>query len=362
MTHVREQWGLFPDRIGTPLHRALTPSALILLAALAGTSALAQEAVPPSPSSTPSASKSVRLAFMGDVMLSRRVGKLLDVKGAEWALDACKAALSDCDLAIANLESPVGTGGKKSPVKTIHFRGNPEHLDALTHAGIGMVSLSNNHILDYGPDVLDQTITALEERGILHFGVRYPDDPHDMAEYVMIGEMTLAFLGYCAVCPTSFAATGKRAGLRFTNLSTMVRDVKWAKKKADFVIVMPHWGLEHKDSTGYQRKMALGLSEAGADLVIGSHPHVLQRITRVGKDGRTLLAYSLGNFLFDMKCRGCKDSCILKVDLEKGKRIRARFVPISGDTGRPEPVDPGSARGKRIKTTLLKGFNRADYD
>ncbi len=298
----------------------------------------------------------VRLAFVGDVMVARRMEKLLDEKGTKWAFEACKPMLDDSDLAVANLESPVGRGGEKYTRKSVYFKGRVDLLDALSYGGFGLVTLSNNHILDYGPDVTDQTLKALDERGILHVGLKNPGDPVDRAVYVKVRDVNLAFLSYCSVCPEKFTATWKRPGIRVALPEIMAPELRLAKSKADFVIVLVHWGLEHQGNNKLQKRLAWALSDEGADLVIGAHPHVLQKIQRVGKEGKTLVAYSLGNFLFDMKCRGCNDSCILKVDLKKGKRIHARFVPVTGDSGRPEPVDSETDRAQKIKNIFKKGY------
>lgn len=298
----------------------------------------------------------VRLAFVGDVMVARKMEKLLEKKGAKWAFEACKSVLDDADLAVANLESPVGEGGAKYTKKSYYFKGRKEMLDALAYGGFGLVSLSNNHILDYGSSVMEQTEKALDDRGIRHVGLSRPGDPPDRAEYVKIRDVTLAFLAYCSVCPESFSHNKKRPGVTMAVDRVMAPEVRLARSKADFVIVMLHWGREHRGHNALQKKLALSLSRDGADLVIGSHPHVLQKMQRLGKGERTFVAYSLGNFLFDMKCKGCHDSCILKVDLEKGKRIKARIAPISGDSGRPVPVDPTDGRALKIKGILNKGY------
>ncbi len=191
--------------------------------------------------------------------------------------EAVKPILDESDLAVANLESPEGNGGKKYTCKEIYLKGRPESLDALAYAGFGLVTLSNNHILDYGPKVMDQTVEGLRQRGILSVGVACPGDEADRAVYVKIREVTLAFLGYCSVCPNPFFARGTRPGVRAALPKVMSPEIRLAKSKADFVIVMVHWGKEYHRHNSYQNKLARALKKAGADLVIGAHPHVPQK-------------------------------------------------------------------------------------
>jgi poly-gamma-glutamate capsule biosynthesis protein CapA/YwtB (metallophosphatase superfamily) len=295
----------------------------------------------------------VRLAFVGDINLSRRIETLIDQRGKKWVLAACKPVFDKADLAVANLESPVGVGGSAYAQKSVYLKGRPDCLDALSYGGIGLVTLANNHILDFGPEVMNQTVDGLEKRGILYTGLVRPGDGRDRAVYVRYHGVRLAFLGYCSVCPREFAPGPGRAGVDVAMVRVMAPEVRRAKAKADFVIVLVHWGTEYFGTNPLQEKLAQALKEAGADVVIGAHPHVLQRVEWIDK---TLVAYSLGNFLFDLQAPICRDSCILLVDLEKGKAPECKAVPVATVSDRPVPIETNTAQARRIIYILKNGF------
>ena len=298
----------------------------------------------------------VCLAFVGDINLGRRVKDLLRRKGDPWVSEACKPILDGADLVVANLESPVGVGGKKYTRKSVYLKGKTQDLDALSYAGIGLVTLANNHVLDYGPEVMRQTVEGLDRRGILHTGLADAGEKSQEPVYVITQGVTLAFLGYCSVCPGKFEAEGKRPGVEVALSTVMIPEIKKARAKADFVVVLVHWGKEYYGTNALQKKLAQALQQGGADLVIGAHPHVLQKVQKMGK---TLVAYSLGNFLFDLKYDACLNSCILLVDLWKGKPLQWKAVPLDLSSGRPEPLAEQTAQAVLIQKVLEKGY---EYD
>jgi poly-gamma-glutamate capsule biosynthesis protein CapA/YwtB (metallophosphatase superfamily) len=294
----------------------------------------------------------VRLAFVGDINLGRRVETLLDEKGKKWMLEDCKSLLDSADLVAANLESPVGEGGAPFVEKSVYLKGRPDALDALAYGGLGLVTLANNHILDYGPEVALQTQKALTERGILSTGLVGQGQPHQTV-YVRVHGLTLAFLGYCSVCPDGFGVSSERPGVKTALPSVMGPEIRRAKAKADFVIVMIHWGQEYYGVNALQERLAKSLALSGADLVIGSHPHVLQKVEKLGT---TLVAYSLGDFIFDLHYPVCQDSCVLQVELQKNRSPRWSAFPLDLISGRPEPLKPESRQAKRIQRILRTGY------
>ena len=279
------------------------------------------------------------------------MGELLEKKGDPWAFEACKGLLDDADLAVANLESPVGEGGEEYTPKSVYLKGRPKDLDALSYGGIGLVTLSNNHIMDYGPQVMRQTLEGLDDRGILHTGLAEAGKRQEPL-YVAVQGVTLAFLGYCSVCPGKFEATGKNPGVEVALSSVMLPEIRKARAKADYVVVLVHWGTEYFGVNDLQQRLARSLHKGGADLIIGSHTHVLQKIERMGK---SLVAYGLGNFLFDLKCDPCQNGCVLTVDLEKGKPPEWKAVPLDLSSGRPEPIAEQSPRAALVQRILQEG-------
>jgi poly-gamma-glutamate synthesis protein (capsule biosynthesis protein) len=293
------------------------------------------------------------LAFVGDINLGRHNTDLINKEGDPWIFQACKPIFDEADFVVANLESPVGEGGEEYTKKSVYLKGRPQDLDSLSYAGFGLVTLANNHVLDYGPDVSQQTTDGLDQRGILHTGLVSSSLKPQQPVYVEVQGVTLAFLGYCSVCPGKFEAGKKRPGVEVASSSVMLPEIQKAKKKADFVIVLLHWGTEYYGANPLQQRLAKSLRMGGADLVIGAHPHVLQKIQRMGK---TLVAYSLGNFFFDMKYAACQNSCILVVDLQKGKKPQWKAIPVDLSSGRPEPLAEQTQQAMVIQEILKKGY------
>jgi poly-gamma-glutamate synthesis protein (capsule biosynthesis protein) len=296
----------------------------------------------------------VRVAFLGDFIVARRPGSLFRREGAAKVLAAARPALAGADLVVANLECPVGDeAGTRIAEKSVYMRGQPKALDLLSAAGVRVVSVANNHLLDEGPELLDGTLAGLAARGILAAGVM-PDVSHPQAPVVVtLRGRRFAFLAYCAVCPRNFEPKRHREGLAPALVQLMTDDVRRARRVADEVVVLPHWGREFSPSDDEQRFAARRLAAAGARAVVGSHPHVLQEVAALGD---TLVAYSLGNFLFDPNPGPSADGAVLLVDFAPGRAPAWSAVPLDLSDIAPTPVAPESEQGRRVLATLRSGY------
>jgi poly-gamma-glutamate synthesis protein (capsule biosynthesis protein) len=176
--------------------------------------------------------------------------------------------------------------------------GSPGGAEVLRNGGIGAVCLANNHMMDFGQDGLVKTLEELDRAGVRRFGAGRNIGEALSPFYVEKDGIRLALLGRSAVVVSSPCyANGETPGVAHFNLEETKQAIKASRKEADIVAVAVHWGVEHYSyPTPEQRKQAKELIDAGADLILGHHPHVLQGIERIG-DG--LVCYSLGNFLFD---------------------------------------------------------------
>ena len=324
-----------PAPTATPIS---TPTATPIAAAPTATAT--PTVATPAPTATPSpAPARVLLAAVGDVMLGRSVGARLELDGVDMAFVAVRDVLAGADVAIANLESPIAVGGAPAP-KAYTFRAPPVAAEALARAGIDLVSLANNHALDYGPAALAETRALLAERGIRHVGAG-PDraDAHAPAS-IARGGLTIAFLGYVTVPvesggfdPRVWAATGDAPGVAWLDVAAMTAEVADAAREADLVVVMLHFGLEWQPvPSPAQREQARAAIDAGAALVVGSHPHVLQEVEAYGGG---LVAYSLGNFVFDGFPDPANDSAILLVELGAGGVADHELIPVRIVDGLP---------------------------
>ena len=203
----------------------------------------------------------------------------------------------EADLVIGNLESPLLNTGEAIPNKCT-LRGNPGWADILREANIGLVSLANNHVMDYGEAGLMQTIKHLDQNQIIHVGAGTNINEAAAPRFLEIHGIRLALLARSSVIVSSPTyAKDKRAGVAFFDKRETILAVQNCKKEADAVLLLFHWGLENYHYPSYhQRQLARELLEAGVDIVVGHHPHVVQGIEKInGKE----VVYSLGNFQFD---------------------------------------------------------------
>jgi poly-gamma-glutamate synthesis protein (capsule biosynthesis protein) len=280
-------------------------------------------------------SQTVEIAAVGDILLDRGVEKRIKQFGADYPFEKVKNILADADLAFGNLENPV-TGECDSAKKKFSFRAKSEHSKILHDAGIYILSLANNHSFDCGQTGLFETFINLKNENLRWIGAGKSETVAETPLFIEIKGIKIAFLGFTAISPL------KSPNIAFATIEKVARTVASARRKADFVIVSFHWGTEYSSSpNARQIELANAAIEAGADVVFGHHPHVLQGFQmRDQPDGkrRALVAYSLGNFVFDSPVRLNKkvaESVILKVRFGKNGLIGAEIIPVSIKNFRP---------------------------
>jgi poly-gamma-glutamate synthesis protein (capsule biosynthesis protein) len=240
------------------------------------------------------------MLFVGDIMLDRLVAKRV-ARAQDPLLPFLLIAhkLRSADIAFANLEGPVSDRGVNQGSK-YSFRFEPVGtINALTFAGFDVISLANNHIWDWGTSALLDTLTHLRGAGIETIGAGANKEEANQPAIVALGDARVGFLGYTTLYPKSLEATTARAGVSSPQLSSITAQIADLKtnQHADLVVVSLHWGIEYEQhSTTSQQLFARALIDAGADLVVGHHPHVVQEVEEY--KGR-YIAYSLGNFVFD---------------------------------------------------------------
>lgn len=313
----------------------------------------------PTPAEAPSEPPGpVTLVAIGDVMLGRTVAWRIE-HGPGSPLDGVKDALRAADVTVANLECAMGTGG--TPVKKAYtFRAPPKAADVLKDAGIDVVSLANNHILDFGPEVFAQTLSLLDAAGIQHAGAGASEAAAHEPAILAVKGNRLAFLSYVRVPAEgkngvgfdtkSWAARGEAPGLAWADDARITADVRAAKARADHVVVLLHSGNEESIFvSAAQGATAHAAIDAGASLVLGHHPHVLQAVERY-KSG--LIAYSLGNFVFDGKdvLGG-----ILTIVLERNGPKEWSLTPIYTRNGAPQIVAGAWAKSVAHYVAQLPG-------
>jgi len=201
------------------------------------------------------------------------------------------------DLVIANLEGPLLDDNKPVPGKCT-IRGGTGWAGVLKKAGIHIVSLANNHIMDHGEPGLISTSSALEKEGVRTVGAGANIVEAGKPLFTEVNGHRIAILARTSVIVDSPSYAGNATpGVAFLDMQELAGSVKEVRKRVDTVVLILHWGIEHYEyPTPDQRKKAKELIETGADLIIGHHPHVVQGCEVFGKG---LAAYSLGNFVFD---------------------------------------------------------------
>lgn len=250
------------------------------------------------------ASKEVRtdatLLFSGDVLLSNHVlNAYANAGGIHGVLDdGYRAEIAQADFFMVNQEFPFSNRGTQAPDKQYTFRLAPEKVALFHELDIDAVTLANNHALDYGQDALLDTCQVLDDAGILHTGAGANLDEAKQAVFTELAGQKISIIGATRVIPVAdWAATASHTGMLATyDPTVLLEEIRTLSETQDYVIVMVHWGIERAEKPeAYQRALAKQMIDAGADLIIGAHPHVLQGIEYY--NGKPIV-YSLGNFIF----------------------------------------------------------------
>ena len=294
----------------------------------------------------------VDLAIVGDVMLGRYVGHIMARRGTSYPFAPVKGLLAKADIALANLESPLTTA--EQVAQGYDLRAEPSAVEALAEAGFDVVSLANNHCTDSGEEGLLETMAALEGAGIAHVGAGRHQAEARAPLMIEVKGVKLAFLAYDDT-QASFMATDDRAGSAWLELERVRADIAKALDVADVVIVSLHWGREYSSHpTDRQRKVAQELAAAGADIVVGHHSHVLQSIQWLKNgDHLTLVAYSLGNFLFSQYFLAeTREGAILRCLVDRDGLVGISIVPVVIEENGQVHLSSGAEGEETLKRIL----------
>lgn len=281
--------------------------------------------------STSGAEQTLVVSFVGDIMLGRQVGK-----AAYNAADPClpfraiQEQLHSSDITIGNLEcvfvdrNITGADDKERVMLPAYIN----MAAGLTFGGINVISLANNHTLDYGLEGLRKTMSVLECQKIMTMGLAETDPIRVSKKGISIS----AFGIYC--CQEKFYQISKQEGRYFwVDLERFGKTLTAEHKIADLVVVFIHWfDSVQTYPSDMQKNYARGFLDAGADLVVGQGTHNVQTVEHYGKG---VIVYSLGNFIFDQRYTETQKGAILTVRVEKGKRlIYSEIIPtkVSSET------------------------------
>lgn len=299
--------------------------------------------------------RSWRLLAGGDVLMTRTEPAGVD------PFASLDPPLGAADLSLVNVEMAISDRGEPH-WKEFAFRAPPSAAERIAAGGVSVANLANNHANDYGPDALTDTIDLLEAAGVTTVGAgRNADEAYQYRLLPAGNGIRVAFVGASMIVPSSFAAGATTPGIASAHSPARARvldTVRAAAAEADAVIVAVHWGIERDTCpSNDQRLLARQLLEAGADAVIGHHPHVLQPVELVGSK---LVAYSLGNFVWHVRSGILGETGVLQIDFDGDGVVTWEFHPhVLDAVGAPAPAEPGE-RVERIRD-IISG-NCAPHD
>jgi poly-gamma-glutamate synthesis protein (capsule biosynthesis protein) len=303
-------------------------------------------------SSTPPAGTGppITIALAGDVHFANQVAALLEHRGA--GLSPLEPHLAASDLAMLNLETAITARGTPQP-KQFHFRAPYTALTALAAAGVDVVSLANNHAVDYGEVGLRDTLAAKRRSPIPVVGIGENAAQAYAPAYLKVRGHSVAVLAATQVPDWTLAtwtATANRAGVASAaSPRRLARAVRAAAARADTVLVYLHWGTDYTSCpNGLQKRTAKALAAAGADLVVGAHAHRLQG---AGWLGRTYVDYGLGNFIWWRRNSAADATTgVLTVSIAPsgGHVTSARWTPMTVSASGLPQVETG-ASGRKLR-------------
>ena len=293
----------------------------------------------------PGPSREWTLLAGGDVLMDRTEPAGVD------PFEFIQPSLASADIAVVNAEMAISDRGSAADKEYV-FRAPPAAAERIAAAGIDVASLANNHARDYGAEALLDTVNLLEIAGVVPLGAG-ADDSEAYGHRVLnaAGDLRVAFVGASMVVPWTFPAGPDRPGIASARPTTrIVESVRAASQAADVVIVVIHWGVERQTCpTAEQFDVTRELLDAGADAIIGHHPHVLQPVEFL--EGK-LVAYSLGNFVWHPRSGLTGETGVLQIDFDADRIVGWTFHPhLLDENGAPRPVASGP-RFDRIRDII----------
>lgn len=274
----------------------------------------------------------VTLLFAGDILMDDHYAVMSTYHNRENDINQAfdqglLEQMRNADIFMINNEFTFTSRGTPTVNKKFTFRANPGNVSMYEEMGVDIVSVANNHIYDYGEVSLLDTLDTLEQAEIPYVGAGRNLQEAMTPVYYIANGMKIAFVSATQIernsVPDTKEATQDSAGvLRCMNPHNLLLTIEEAKKNSDYVILYIHWGTESQEAIDWlQEQQAPIYAQAGVDLIIGDHPHCLQKMDSV--EGVPVI-YSLGNFWFNSRTQ---NSCVVKVTLRAGEMESFQFIP-----------------------------------
>lgn len=302
----------------------------------------------------PRSSSTVRLSFVGDILVHQALFEHA-VRSNDRFQSLWKTLIptfQDADMMIGNLEGAVAPGrtvsgpapdpgfkhdGKVYSGTNFLFNYHPYLLDDLKASGFDLLSTANNHSMDRGPVGVDSTLVQLQKRGLRSVGTRSNLDDQEYLKQFRIGALYLGFIA-CAENLNGFK--DKKDQVLSCSSPKLLKLIAQSRASGQFTVVLPHWGIEYNPTpSSEQRRWAKSWVKAGADAIVGNHPHVLQTIEWFKKESgeSTPVIYSLGNFIAGQKDIRRRSSAVLHLDIQTkslgGELSALSYTPILRPSG-----------------------------
>jgi len=296
----------------------------------------------------------IKIACVGDIMcgdsfyaMGHGVASSLDKYGSRFLPSEIVDILSGHDVILGNVESPLSDKHRKNYVlRSLHMHGRSEPAGYLADWGLTVANVANNHILEHGTDTAIDTVHNLQQAGIITIGAGKEKlfQNELQIEEIICGDYVLAFIGIC-LRREKYAFSGG------AELETILEAIKDLNSNGKIVCISIHWGDEFMDRPSIQQKnMAHKIIETGAKLIIGHHPHVVQGIENINGG---LVAYSLGNFIFDSFLSDTIWSLILSITISEKEIIHWEYIPIEKDNEHRPQIATGDSR-ERLKEEIKR--------
>lgn len=286
--------------------------------------------------------REVTMVFSGDILLSSYVLNNYENSGINGVISQdLLGEMQSADLTMVNEEFPFSNRGTQAQDKQYTFRVDPSYVKIFQEMGIDVVTLANNHALDYGTEALSDTFQTLDGAEVAYVGA---GDSKERAAQPYIAEMggkTFGFLAASRVIPeVSWNIDNQQPGMLCTYDSVRLCEaIRKAKENCDYVVVYVHWGIERENMPQeYQRQLGQAYIDAGADLIIGAHPHVLQGIEYY--NGKPIV-YSLGNYIFN---QSIEKTMLLKVTVSTENETILQLIPASASGAKTSKLEGEEAR------------------
>ncbi|MCP8617793.1 CapA family protein [Salirhabdus salicampi] len=299
----------------------------------------------------------ISIIFAGDTLFDWSVKTAIQTYGPDYPFKHIKDKVQEADLAVLNLETAVTTRGEKDTVQLYNFRSDPIALKGVKNAGFDIVSLANNHALDYQEVGFYDTIHYLEEHDLSYFGAGESKAEAYEALSIEHKGRTIKFLGFSRFLPSVhwYEAKDRPVIASAYQPDLVLQAIERESATADIVLVYMHWGVEgNNQPEQWQRVYAKNMIDAGANAIIGAHPHVLQGFEFY--EGKPI-AYSLGNFLFPDYVSGkTAQTGLLTLTIDKHDQLRMSFDPHVIQNNQIAPLS------KEKQRDILQYLKNISYD